>query len=153
MKRAFFSVCLLLSVVSIAQAHTQFSITLYVQFSKTVCVAKATEVKNSVITFTVEEIVKGQPPAVLTLHAGEGSGKIVQNTEWLLASRGTSENTVGWPMEGDYGWVNAPIQRIDGKIHLVGYHGYIDPTLAADPSKGLTLEQLKDLAKKPLPKN
>ena len=153
MIRALFSICLLLSVVSIAQAHYQPPITWYVQFSETVCIAKATVVKTGVVTFTVEEIVKGKPPAVLTLGETKRPAKIIQNSEWLLASTRAKLSSVGWAIKGDEGWVNAPVQRVDGKIHLVGKYGYVDSFLAADASKGLTLEQLKDLAQKPLPKN
>jgi hypothetical protein len=49
--------------------------------------------------------------------------------------------------------VNAPIERVDGKIHLVGNYGLVDPSLAADVSKGLTMEKLKELANKPIAKN
>ena len=153
MNRALFSISLLLGLLPTAQAHLQPSITEYVQFSTTVCVAKASAVKDGVITFTVEEIVKGPPPATLTLRVIDVPVAIDLNSEWLLVSTIKNENTLGWANKGDRGWVNAPIQRVDGKIHLVGKYGYIDPDLAANPSKGMTLEQLKDLAKQPLPKN
>jgi hypothetical protein len=153
MNRALFSVCLLLGIVSVAQAHLQPPITWYVQSSNTVCIAKVTSVNDSEITFTVEEIVKGRPPTFLILRMAEGHREITQNSEWLLASTNSIGRTVGWAMAGDYGWVNAPVQRVDGQIHLVGNYGRVDPSLAVHVSKGLTLEQLKALAKTPLPKN
>ncbi len=147
----FTSASLLLSASSIARAHLQPSIEEYVQFSRTVCIVKVTAISGDEISFSVEEVIKGGPPAILMLKPVFGDFPL--NSEWLLAATGTNQNTVGWAIKGDYGWVNAPIQRVDGKIHLVAYHGLADPTLAADPAKGLTLEQLKELARKPLPKN
>ena len=152
MKRIFLLLCLLSVAATSAWAHTQPPITRYVQTSKTVCVVKVTAIEDGVITFTVEEIVKGAPPNVLKLRVVYVPTKITQDSEWLLASTPANENTIGWANKGDYGWVNAPIQRVDGKIHLMGNYGYVDPSLAKDASKGFTLEQMKDLAQKPLPK-
>ena len=151
MKRVLFSAILVLGVVSNIWAHDQPPISLYVQFSKNVCIVKATTINNGVVTFTVENVIKGEAPSILTLKVIEVPVEITVNSEWLLASTGKEDNSVGWAMKGDYGWVNAPIQRVDGKIHLVGKYGYVDPTMAADASKGLNLEQLEDLAKTPLP--
>ena len=153
MKHALFSLCLLLALATKAEAHIQPPITGYVQFSDTVCIAQATAISNGVITFTVKEIIKGQPPAILTLHVAFVPEPITLNSEWLLASTGRKQDTVGWANKGDFGWVNAPVKRVDGQIRLVGNYGRIDPTLAADPSKGLTLEQLQILAKTPIPKH
>jgi len=138
-----------------AYAHTQPRITQYVQFSENVCIAQVTAINDGVATFSVREIIKGKPPEILMLRFAPPDKvpwKIVLNSEWLLASTQAKVDSVGWAIKGDCGWVNAPIQRVDGKIHLVGNYGYVDPKLATDPSKGLTLEQLEKLAKTPIPK-
>jgi hypothetical protein len=153
MKRALL---LLLLVSSSCQAHTQPPITAYVQSSETVCIAKATAIDHDEITFTVEEIIKGEPPTFLTLHVVSfASAEITLNSEWLLAStrgKGSSNSTLGWATEGDYGWVNARTERIAGKIFLAGNFGSFLPKLSGDTSKGLTMEQLRELSQIPIRK-
>ena len=86
----------------------------------------------------------------MILRAGDVPTEITTDTEWLLASTGNYRDTVGWEMLGDDGWVNAPIRRVNGQLHLVGQYGYVDLAFAA---KGVPLDQLKELAKTLLPKN
>jgi len=148
MKRFFFSICIVLTLVANAEAHDQPPITAYVQSSEMVCVAKAISLDKNVVTFSVEDVVKGKPPTVLKLVIAEVPVAITLGSEWLLASV-TKENTVGWAIGGDYGWVNAPILRVDGKPFLVGNYGYVEPKVGTDVSKGMSLDQLKKLAKGP----
>jgi hypothetical protein len=136
-------------LASQASAHPQPPITFYVQRSGTVCIVKAASIDKNVGTFSVEEIVKGQPPTELRLVIAEVPVAITLNSEWLLAATKRKEDTVGWAIEGDYGWVNAPILRINGKAYLVGNYGYVEPSVGRDVSKGMTVEQLKELAKGP----
>jgi hypothetical protein len=138
-----------LLVASNADAHPQPPITAYVQRSETVCIVKATSLDKNVVTFLVEEVVKGKPPTVLKLGIAGEPVAITLGSEWLLASTGASEESVGWADEGDYGWVNAPIVRVDGKPFLVGNYGYLEPKVGQDESKGMSLDQLKKLAKEP----
>jgi hypothetical protein len=149
MKRVLLSICLLLSLASSVQAHLQPPITEYVQFSETLCIVKVVSIDKNVVTFSVEEIVKGKPPTVLKLVLGDGSGGIALNSEWLLASTAAKEDTVGWALDGDEGWVNAPIRRVDGTAYLVGNYSFVEPKIGTDISKGMSLEELKELAKKP----
>jgi len=151
MKSFLLSVVFFSAVISSVSAHPQSPITRYIQSSDTVCVAQVTSISNGVATFSVKEIIKGVPSPTLILRVAWERTPMTQNSEWLLASTRAKEDTVGWAIKGDYGWVNAPVERVEGKIHLVGYYSYEDKDLAANPSKGLTLEQLKELAKTPLP--
>jgi hypothetical protein len=151
MKKLFILLVVLLASLGQAEAHPQPAITVYLQFCKTACIAKVTSITNGIATFEVEETIKGSPPHVLKLRIAEVPIAITPDSEWLLAVA-SGEDSVGWAMGGDYGWVNAPVRRFDGKIHLVGNFGYPIPELSADPTKGLTVEQMKELAQKPLPK-
>jgi hypothetical protein len=154
MKRVLLFFCLLFSATSAAQAHDQPPIEVYVQGSQTVCIAKATSIDKGVVTFSVEEIVKGKPPASLQLKTVGQAFPV--GSEWLLAEgvdHGYGPNSVGWVLKGDCAWVDAPVQRISGKIHLVGDYGFVSQQLAADPTKGLDLDQLRALAQKPVSKN
>ncbi len=151
MKRFLFFLWVLGVSVLPGGAHVLYSPLYFLASSETICLAKATSIQGSTVTFAVTEILRGKNASSMTLRAS-ANHPFEPKTEWLLiaSSQGLGNGSVGWP-KGD--WIPARVLRHNSMVYVQMYglrEVLTVPDKLPDGSEGLTLEHLKQLlAKQP----
>jgi hypothetical protein len=139
MKRVLFSICLLLGPVSLS-AHPPAALNAYFRFAHRIYLAKVSAISGAQITFTITNVLRGDPAAKLTLLISGFPTTYNENAEFLLVSCKGESSTVGWTSSGYNGWIPGDVVRLQGKIYVKD-----SPFIAGD--KDIKLEQLPDGSK------
>jgi hypothetical protein len=145
---------MLLAVNPLSPAHPYEPPIVLVGGAENVYLGKVTAIAKDTVTFTVTTILRGKPTTALVLKPDiEGGMAYPLQSEWLLAScsSGYTKDSVGMPMEGYCGWIPNPVVTEDGKPFIKT--GPVSPAFgvtvdtAADGTKGLTLDHIKQMLK------
>lgn len=141
-----------LALMSFAHAAPRGPLPGYLEWAANVCVAKVKSVDAVKVTFEVTEVLRGKPPAVLTLTPAPGFD-FKPGTEWLLMScdpgGADGKDSVGWLMDGYCNWLPWQIER-EGVIAFVqdikwGVAGSEQQDKGPEGTPGWTLEHVKKL--------
>lgn len=147
----FVILCLAIARVSLAAPGPPLEALL--KRAETVTLARVAAVGRETVTFQPNNVLRGEPPAEITLHVGEGQASLFQvqeGADYLLLSQGDERNGPPKPVwaphpqgQASYcGWLIYPLGAEDKQVCCIGVGSFVAGKETADGSWSIPLADI-----------